>query len=71
VVEERLGRDDAGHLFLELIAERDYAEAESLPDHQLEHTLDRERDDTSAAAAAWPAQQRLDWRSSWSGWKPA
>jgi hypothetical protein len=51
VVEQRLGRDDAGHPFLELIAERDYAEAESLPDHQLEHTLDRERDDTSAAAA--------------------
>src|SRR4051812_14987178 len=32
-------------------AERDYREAESLPDHQLEHALDEERDDTSPTAA--------------------
>ena len=51
VVEQRLTRDDAGDPFLELIAERDYAESDSLPDHQLEHTLDQERDDTGAAAA--------------------
>lgn len=51
VVEQRLTRDDAGCPFLEFIAERDYAESESLPDHQLEHTLNQERDDTGAAAA--------------------
>jgi hypothetical protein len=39
VVEQRLACDDAGEPFLESIAERDYAEAESLPDHELEHTL--------------------------------
>jgi hypothetical protein len=52
VVEQRLAHDDAGEPFLESIAERDYAEAESLPDHQLEHALDQESDDTEAAAAA-------------------
>jgi hypothetical protein len=51
VTEQRLVHDDAGEPFLESIAERDYAETESLPDHQLEHALERESDDTSAAAA--------------------
>lgn len=51
VGEQRLGSDPDGNPFLELLAERDYAESESLPDHQLEHTLDQERDDTDAAAA--------------------
>ena len=51
VTEQRLAHDNAGEPFLESIAERDYAETESLPDHQLEHALDREPDDTSAAAA--------------------
>ena len=50
VVEQRLSRDDAGEPFLESVAERDFTELESLPDHQLEHTLDRERDDAAAAA---------------------
>jgi hypothetical protein len=52
VVEQRLARDGAGEPFLESIAERDYAEAESLRDHQLEHALAQETDDTGAAAAA-------------------
>src|SRR3954468_17384394 len=52
VVDQRLACDDAGEPFLESIAERDYAEAESLPDHELEHTLERENDDDTAAAAA-------------------
>jgi hypothetical protein len=52
VTEQRLAHDDAGEPFLESIAERDYAETESLPDHQLEHAFERERDDTSAAATA-------------------
>jgi hypothetical protein len=37
--EERLERDDEGEPLLELVAERDYGEAEALPDHELEHTL--------------------------------
>jgi hypothetical protein len=48
VIEQRLARDDAGEPFLESIAERDYAETESLPDHQLEHALAQERDETRA-----------------------
>ena len=49
VIEQRLARDDGGEPFLESIAERDYTETESLPDHQLEHALEQERDDTNAA----------------------
>jgi hypothetical protein len=52
VVEERIAYDAAGEPFLELIAERDYDEGESLPDHQLEHALDQERDDPDRTAAA-------------------
>jgi hypothetical protein len=51
VVEQRLEYDAAGEPFLESIAERDYTERESLPDHQLEHALDQERNDGSAIAA--------------------
>jgi hypothetical protein len=49
VVEERLAFDDEGEPFLESIAERDYAEVESLPDHQLEHALERDDEDGTAA----------------------
>lgn len=51
VVEERLARDDAGLPFLESVAERDYAEAESLPDHQLEHALESAAEEESPATA--------------------
>jgi hypothetical protein len=51
VVDERLAHDEDGNPFLESIAERDYAEAESLPDHQLEHALDQDEEDGAAAAA--------------------
>ena len=50
VIEQRLAHDEACYPFLELTAERDHGESESLPNHQLEHTLDQERDDTGAAA---------------------
>jgi hypothetical protein len=50
VVEQHLGHDDAGYPFLDLVAERDYAEVESLPDHELEHMLDQQRDDSDTAA---------------------
>jgi hypothetical protein len=52
VMEHRLARDDAGEPFLESIAERDYGETESLPDHQLEHALEQQRDEATAAANA-------------------
>ena len=51
VIEQRLAYDEAGEPLLESIAERDYAEAESLPDHQLEHALAQDRDDAGATAA--------------------
>ena len=40
VLEQYLAHDAGGDPFLHSIAERDYAEAESLPDHELEHTLE-------------------------------
>ena len=52
VVEQHLAHDAGSCPFLDSIAERDYAEAESLPDHELEHTLERDHDDDTAAAAA-------------------
>jgi hypothetical protein len=52
VVEQRLAHDEAGEPYLEPIAERDYAEAESLPDHELEHALEQD-DDADAAAAVF------------------
>jgi hypothetical protein len=40
VVDEQLARDEGGRPFLDLLAERDYAEADGeLPDHELEHAL--------------------------------
>jgi hypothetical protein len=56
VVDERLARDQDGEPFLESIAERDYAERESLPDHQLEHALEQDDEDSTAAAALARAQ---------------
>ena len=39
IVDERLARDEDGEPYLDLVAERDYAELEELPDHELEHAL--------------------------------
>jgi hypothetical protein len=39
VIDVRLARDDQGEPYLDLVAERDYAEVEELPDHELEHAL--------------------------------
>jgi hypothetical protein len=52
VVEERLAYEEEGEPYLESIAERDYAEADSLPDHQLEHALERDDEDGAASALA-------------------
>ena len=41
VRDQRLARDEQGEPYLELTAERDYAELEELPDHELEHALSR------------------------------
>jgi hypothetical protein len=56
VVEERLAHDEEGEPFLESIAERDYAEVDSLPDHQLEHALEQDEEDGAAAAALTRAE---------------
>lgn len=39
VADERLARDEEGEPYLDLVAERDYGEVDSLPDHELEHAL--------------------------------
>jgi hypothetical protein len=51
VVDSGLARDDDGEPFLELVAERDYEEVETLPNHELEHTLAREADERLPQAA--------------------
>ena len=65
VVEEPLAYDEEGEPFLDLIAERDYAEAEGdIPDHELEHALERQLDEGvpagAEAAIAQAAEQGLD-----------
>ena len=53
VVDQRVGRDEDGEPYLELIAERDYGEVEQVPDHELEHSFaSREDEDLPAGAAA-------------------
>jgi hypothetical protein len=41
IMDEQLAYDAQGQPFLDLRAERDYSEYESLPDHELEHSLAR------------------------------
>jgi hypothetical protein len=65
IVDEQLARDDQGEPFLDLIAERDYGEAEGdLPDHELEHALDAQLDEglppQAEAAIAQAAEQGLN-----------
>jgi hypothetical protein len=48
----RFARDENGEAYLEFVAERDYAEAEELPDHELEH----HGEDTRATAVLRRAQ---------------
>jgi hypothetical protein len=45
VVDAQLDRDDEGP-FLSLTAERDFAEVEDIPDHDLEHELAEHADDS-------------------------
>jgi hypothetical protein len=60
VVDQQLERDDRGDPYLGFTAERDFAEIEVLPNHELEHTLARNRADElpeSAQAAFDRAEQ--------------
>ena len=53
VVDERLAIDADGEPYLDLTAERDYAEAEGeLPDHELEHALAAREEDLPEEAVA-------------------
>lgn len=59
VVEEQQATDDAGEPFLDLVARRDYAEAEGdLPDHELEHALARGDELPDAAGALLATAER-------------
>jgi hypothetical protein len=65
VMDEQLARDEAGEPFLDLIAERDYGEADGeLPNHELEHALDTVDDDglplQAEAAIAQASEQGLE-----------
>jgi hypothetical protein len=60
VVDEQLARDENGEPYLELTAERNYEDVETLPDHELEHTLAVEQEEelpASAVAAFSRAEQ--------------
>jgi hypothetical protein len=56
VVDERLAYDAGGVPYLELVAERDFAEFEELPDHQLEHALAGREQAAEAGAALTRAE---------------
>jgi hypothetical protein len=51
IVDERATTDERGEPYVELVAERDFAEIEDLPDHELEHALARSTDGLSVSAA--------------------
>jgi hypothetical protein len=53
VRDERLARDEDGRAFVDYVAERDFGEVDSLPDHELEHAIDR---DEAAPPAVTRAQ---------------
>jgi hypothetical protein len=56
VVDETFAHDEQGEPFLDLVAERDYGEAEGdLPDHELEHALAARSDEVPDAA-----RERID-----------
>ena len=52
IADERLAFDEDGEPYLELLAERDFAEVEALPDHELEHALARSQEGLPEAAQA-------------------
>jgi hypothetical protein len=52
VTEERLAVDEQDEAYLELLAERDFAEVEAVPDHELEHALARSQETLPETARA-------------------
>jgi hypothetical protein len=60
VVDERLAFDDEGEPYVELVAERDFAEVEEdvLHEHELEHALAQEEDEFPEGARATLARAR-------------
>ena len=52
VVDRRPARDEQGDLYLELVAERDFAEVEEVSDHELEHALARRLEEELPEGAA-------------------
>jgi hypothetical protein len=52
IVEEHVAHDEADQPYLDLVAERTYAEVEELPDHELEHALARSEEELPASAQA-------------------
>ena len=53
VIEEAFAHDEQGEPFLDLVAERDYGEAEGdLPDHELEHALAARSDEVLGGRSA-------------------
>jgi hypothetical protein len=59
VVDQRVGRDEDGEPYLELVAERDYSEVEEIPDHELEHSF-ANRDDQELPPGAAAAFARAE-----------
>ncbi len=60
VVDQQLEHDEQGEPYLGFTAQRDFAEVEALPNHELEHTLARKQDEElppSAEAAFSRAEQ--------------
>ncbi len=49
VVDVRLAQDGLGEPYIELAAERDFAEVQELPDHELEHALESLPDEAAVA----------------------
>jgi hypothetical protein len=52
VVDQQLEHDEQGEVYLGFTAERDYAEAEALPNHELEHAFARSRDEELPASVS-------------------
>jgi hypothetical protein len=60
VTDQQLARDEQGEPYIELTAQRDFAELEQVPDHELEHTLARRAEEDlpeSALATFGRAEQ--------------
>ncbi len=52
ILERKLERDDNDEPFVEFVAQRDFSEAESLPNHELEHAIDASDADFPEGALA-------------------